>query len=1241
MKKIKLFLICALAVCMASCVFVACGEKPGNESSVTPESKSEQESASVTPTVDYKDGEYVMLDFETPADLYKIRPYIPDILDIYGSISIVKGEESKSGSGSLKYAYESGKNPSLVFYPAHSDYPDIPIDKLVSFGVSVYSADEREKTITLGVVSDEKPVYTETRKLVKGWNDYTFDLDPVLVRFRKDDIKAFCVGFETGAACDYYLDKWTATVGERTLTDVQKTAIAFAEKVNELDNGTPSEEGLLAAYGYYEQLDDACKSAVGEYYDTYKKVLRRILDTKSWDREEDGSSIIAYLSENYGVLQVGKADGMAYEYSAAAFGEGAGGTKFTFRGFKKAEEEAEPSAANIKFLSEITSATIIVDNYDYVSFNVKNSSDKSVTVSLNGSSKGVAVAAGKTVKAELPATDLVETGNVLTFSFDYLTSGAATAEISVSSLKVKALSRENTHVSALKDGKYTASGNAEISGAGDKYSVKIKNADAAINVTKAYSEINVSQNVSFSITSDKTVTVGMYAANGDKIAETAASSTATVINLSSDEYAALSYLKASEACVLTVSDMLLSRTVDNDYVEIVLKNDYVAMANAVTTATAREAIYFVSSFENLSRSKQNYMRSNDIGVYSDIIARANKISEVFKAAVDKIGKGTANEVENMLVSDLSAQYSLLKSVTPLTKDELKIIETAKRGAFLKYRYTVFDFENPMATSNFGKVTRWFDWNGNISLEDFDGGKKLTVGIQKVMPDGDNNARRVFISYDFSQAASALGGYDYVSWRIYNANAGDKTVFFVTYGWGSTIYTCTLKANKWTDVKLSVNDFKNAGYFVLYPTDPGEKFYIDNVYACSAEYVQSLIDALPDLSDVTADDRGQVEAARTEYEKLSALAKKKIEISKLTAAEKKISELPYKVFDMSKNGITDKFTHPTNIPNYLWDGTFGVEDTVYGKALAVKAEGSTGGQPVVYFGYDLGGATLAGYDFVTFKVYNPKKAILNFAVITLGWGKSYYTGKLAAEDWTEITLPVSSFVSAGYFYIANVEKNEKVTFYITDIVAESATSVQATINALPSAENITVADMEAVGAARTLYNKLSDSAKKSVNTAKLDAAEVKLGQIPYKVTDMTAADVLQKFTHPTNVSAYLWNGDFSIKNDETHGKVLAVHTTGTTGTQPVLYFGYDAANAVPSYYSKVTFSVYNPKAAQLDFALITMAYEHGRYATKLAANGWTEITVTAEQFMSAGYVYIASVLPNEELTFLVTDFIAHN
>ena len=139
--------------------------------------------------------------------------------------------------------------------------------------------------------------------------------------------------------------------------------------------------------------------------------------------------------------------------------------------------------------------------------------------------------------------------------------------------------------------------------------------------------------------------------------------------------------------------------------------------------------------------------------------------------------------------------------------------------------------------------------------------------------------------------------------------------------------------------------------------------------------------------------------------------------------------------------------------------------------------------------------------------------------------------------------------------------------------------------------------------------------------------------------MTDENVLSKFTHPTDIPSYLWNGEFSIKDDEANGKVLALHTTGTTGTQPVVYFGYNLEGIDISAYSTVTFKVYNPKNASLQLAFITRGWGSKSFDTYLTPQGWTEVTLTTAQLKNAGYIYIANVNQNEELTFLFTDFIA--
>lgn len=1043
MKKFKLILISLLAIFSALFFIASCKDDGADsatsetESVESAESGSEEQSESTGR--EYENGEYTLLGFESERDLYSVRPYIADILDMYATISVVSDKSfAKTGDGSLKYHYESGKRPTIAFYPEHSDYSDIPIDKLAKFSVSVYNPSEKTESIKLVIASGKDPVYEQECELKNGWNDYDFELDPILLRFRKDEIKAFCIEFTPSSKpCDYYVDDWKATVGEKELNETQKTALKYVDKVDELGNmSSVDSDALLTAYGYYSQLDEACRSAVYEYRDKYDKALKRFFDYKSFSVGNNHTAHV-FLSENYGVLQVGETANTSAAYNGNAFGEGVGGTEFTFSGFNDKETESETAKdETLKFDVSLFTSTIIVSNYDYVAFTVKNDSDKTVTIKFNGSVDCVTVKAGETVDAELPMTNLVESGNVMSFEFDYKTGETNAAKVSVSTIFSNALSRENTYESALTSEKYAKDGNVEVDATDGKYVLNFGDNSAKVTLKKAFGEINVSQQVMFSAVADKNAELEFYNLANEKIKSVTISPTAAVITLSKDEYEAAAYFKASESCKVTVSDMYLARTVDEDYVGIALKNDYIVKGGEINVDTVREAIYFVSSYENMSTYKQNLMKESDTNVYDDIIARSAKISEVFKGIVDSLKNGKSTDTENRIILDLSNQYGVLNTVTPLTKEEEKVIEEAKRSTLLKYKYTVFDFENPMAATDFEKVTRWFEWGGNITLEDFDGGKKLAVNVQRVQPDGDRNARRIWLGYDYSKSSAVLGGYDYVSWRIYNANATDKTIFFITYGWSATVTNLTLKANSWTDIKLGVNDFKNAGYFVIFPTDPGEKYFFDNAYACSAEYVQNLIDMIPEVGTIKDTDRTQINFARAEYEKLSALAKKKVSIDRLVAAEKKISTLPCTVFDMSDESVLDRFTNPKDIPAYLWNGDFSiVNNETNGKVLALHTTGTTGTQPVVYFGYNLEGIDISAYNTVTFKVYNPKNASIRLAFITRGWGKKYYDVNLAPQGWTEVTLTTAQLKNAGYIYIANVNQNEELTFLFTDFIAK--------------------------------------------------------------------------------------------------------------------------------------------------------------------------------------------------------------
>ena len=1022
-----LLLVCILSLCF---VFVSCSKSSDKKDNEANGDKKE-----------YAMGEYTLLDFEKESDKFAVRPYIDDILDAYGSVSVsFEKEYAASGSGSLLYSYGAGKKPSIAFYPERTAYSDLPMEKLASFGISVYSTATEEQQVTLSLVSGKEPVYEEKHALVPGRNDFVIEVDPLLVRFRADEVKALCVEFAPDAPCDYYLDDFKATIGERELTEVQKTAELFVKAVNATEGNVTGQSGdaLLQAYGYYTQLDAACKAAVKVFYEKFENCVTKFFEIIGWDEDPEKTTLL-YLSENYGVLQFDEEVGVNYAFSSDAFDKD-GGTKLSFDSTKN------------EYTLSFDIPTVVIDDYDYLSLKADNVSACDITIRFN-EAQGATIAAGERKEIELSMDGITEKNNTVTFVIGKEVSSqggdGSLTELYLSSVFANTLPRETVYESVLnRKSPYLTEGNADLKNLKNKTVITVNDITCEIIPQKVVTDINVGQVVTFASSAETQTVLSLYDKRDNIFKEVIVSSSVSIFRLTKAEYENLQYIKADKMGKISVSDMLLSRSDDTDYTEILFRNDYIVKKDAMTVDSLREAIYFLNSFENMLYYKQNYMRVNDPDVYNDILGRAEAVSDIYEQIVARLGEGVADNTDCGIVLDMSGVYETLKTVRPLDVSAEKIVRNAKKNELLKYKYTLFDFADIAAASKFTCDGKWTDWSGTISAEEFDGGKKLAINIQKVS-DAYANDRRAYVTYDYSGSSLSLSNYDYVVWRIYNAGANESRLFFVLYGWEGTVSSCALPSGEWTEIKLSVSDFKRAKQLVIYPCDSGDKFYIDNVYAYSVPYVQSRIDKLPDVSNITGKDRALVNEVRREYENLSSLSKGKVNIEKLVLCENTLSRLPFTVFDMSEENITDSFSHPTNVGAYLWDGYFDVrEDANYGKVLAVSTSGTTGTQPVLYFGYKLGSKNLSDYDYVKFSVYNPKNVDLTFAVITMGWGKDYYVGKIKANSWTEIVVSASDFASAGYFYIANVEKNEELTFLFTDIVAYKNESSGLGENELP-------------------------------------------------------------------------------------------------------------------------------------------------------------------------------------------------
>ena len=975
---------------------------------------------------EYKNGTYTLLDFEKKSDLFALRPYNSDILDAYGKVAVVFGEKfaDGAGNGSLKYSYVGGKNPALILYPERSACSDLPLDKLMSFGIQVYNASDAEKTVKYSIVSTTEEVYSQTQKLKSGWNKYELTLDSVFVRYRQADIYAFCIEFESGKSCDYYLDNWTATIGESDYTEVQKKANAFVNAVEKTgDNVTAaSSVNLIEAFKNYTELNEICKAAVKNYYDKFAEQVKKYFEIIGWASGSETEKELLHFGNDFGVLQLFDNENTQFTYqSNKTVGEQKGAVKFSL----------EDTATDYVF--DFITPTIVLANYDYLSCYIENATDGKTSFWFNDYDKTV-ISANETINLMVPIKAISESDNKFTIN------ASSVGDVYITEVKAVALPRDHMYEKALNDRAFTVkSGSVAFENAEAKHTVKIQSANSEFKPDKRINVINVAQSVSFAVASSKACSLVLKNADGAEVKTVSVSEKARTVTLTKTEYEAMNSIAVGAANAdIEFSDFLLSRTADEDYISVFLMSDHVVKGANVTIDTFKEAIYYLRTFENMVLYKQNYMKNNDSAVYTEIAARAAKVSAVMNEMIAHLSGGTATDAECEILLGLSDTYLSLKTVQTLSAEKQKTLSAAKKGVLMNYKYNIFDFENPSAPSLFKRELEFYSCDWDVKTENFLGQNVLAVdGIKPSKED------YYYIRYDFSSVENVINEYDYVVWRVYNASVWQKELFFIKRGWnyGMVYGKFILPAGQWTEFTMSASDFANAGYMVLYESKPGDKYYFDNVSAYSAQYVKARIDALPEADKVTVNDRNAISEAKKAYDRLSTAGKTKVDSAKLAACIEKISTLPYAFFDMNDSSVAERFTHPTDIPAYTWNGDlYLTTHAEKGGVLALHATGSTGKEQCVYFGFNLNEIDLSWYKTVKFSVYNPKNEDLMIAVITYGWGEAVLTTTLAKESWTEITISVADllkaarFDSTGYIYVRSISRNEEVTLFFTDFIA---------------------------------------------------------------------------------------------------------------------------------------------------------------------------------------------------------------
>lgn len=266
----KKFLIPFLlgAVALFACAGVACGpvQSESSDSDSVLGSGSDEGADPVRETLD---GEYILNDFESVADMYAMKP-VDENLGLRGKFEI-SGEQKTSGQSSLKYTHTAGSEIKMNFYIAQTPYPEMDISALTEIGFDVFNGGSGEISVKLELSGAGVALTSVSETIPAGeWKDVLMETPLTLTRPNADTIDLISLTIlapETGTSA-YYVDRFRATFDEDAF-DVA----AMTEKLNAMIEELPAAENITEAdraavteaRSIYELFSEEEKAAVQQY----------------------------------------------------------------------------------------------------------------------------------------------------------------------------------------------------------------------------------------------------------------------------------------------------------------------------------------------------------------------------------------------------------------------------------------------------------------------------------------------------------------------------------------------------------------------------------------------------------------------------------------------------------------------------------------------------------------------------------------------------------------------------------------------------------------------------------------------------------------------------------------------------------------------------------------------------------------------------------------------------------------
>ena len=489
-----------------------------------------------------------------------------------------------------------------------------------------------------------------------------------------------------------------------------------------------------------------------------------------------------------------------------------------------------------------------------------------------------------------------------------------------------------------------------------------------------------------------------------------------------------------------------------------------------------------------------------------------------------------------------------------------------------------------------------------------------------------------------QVNKDISGYKHRFFYIYNPQDSVQTMFMYADPSWKDLGARTLSPG-WNLIELPDDIQIERFIFGVFPasTNAVGQWKITSTYAISdtviygqaAAEVENTIWALPNVSDLTLEDKASVDAAKIAYEALPDDAKELVS----QEAKDKLTDCVTKIAELSAAGNLDlvntliaalpeadalTFAYKGSVeeakaaydalstedqalvtnadklsaciakikqwkawddktlvsaaaasPPLVSDGTvvFGVDDNTFGKVWSV-----TNGTFIKIMGNWLTGEAAELY------IYNPKDSNVTNFYYTADWVTNVYV-TLKAKSWTRVRIENTGgykFMTQKkdiYMYAAFSEGFKVSSLFSAEAADTGNEAVQTVIDmiaALPKADALTIAHKTAVEEAKTAYDALSAEDQALVTNAdKLRACVEKLNSLNKPDTNI----VVDASYQVLGVDGTLTTG----VDNNTFGKVMSI----SNSTYLALTGNVKSENAAFRQSNNIGFYIYNPTNTDVD------------------------------------------------------------